>query len=64
MYGCRKYISMDKGNIRKAMSIPEGLKEAFKKLPGKVFYEKNMKNLNWFNTGGPAQIFFIPSTGT
>ena len=33
-----------------------------KKISGKIYYEYDMKHLNWFNLGGPAKIFFKPNT--
>ena len=43
------------------MNISEQLQKISKKLPGTISYKKNMKNLNWFNSGGPAKVFFSPN---
>ena len=44
------------------MIILEEIKNISKKLPGQIFYEHSMKNLNWFNLGGAAKVFFKPKT--
>ena len=44
------------------MNISKQVQDLSKKLSGKIFYEYNMKQLNWFNLGGPAKVFFIPNT--
>ena len=31
-----------------------------KKLSGKIYYEYDMRRLNWFNLGGPTKVFFKP----
>ena len=44
------------------MIILDEIKNVSKKLPGQIFYEHSMKNLNWFNLGGAAKVFFKPKT--
>ena len=43
------------------MNILDQVKDISKKLSGNIFYEYDMKNLNWFNLGGPAKVFFKPN---
>ena len=44
------------------MNILQLVKDISKNLSGKIYYEYNMKHLNWFNLGGPAKVFFKPDT--
>ena len=44
------------------MNISKQVQYLSKQLPGKIFYEYDMKQLNWFNLGGPAKVFFKPNT--
>ena len=44
------------------MSILQEVKNLSKKLSGKIYYEYDMKHLNWFNLGGAAKVFFRPNT--
>jgi len=44
------------------MNILKQVQDLSKKLSGKIYYEYDMKNLNWFNLGGKAKIFFKPNT--
>ena len=44
------------------MNISEQLQKISEKFPGTIYFDKNMKNLNWFNSGGPARFFFAPNT--
>ena len=44
------------------MNISKQVQDLKKKLSGKIHYEYDMKNLNWFNLGGPAKVFFKPNT--
>jgi UDP-N-acetylmuramate dehydrogenase len=43
------------------MNISKQFQDLSKKLPGKIYYEYNMKHLNWFNLGGLAKVFFKPN---
>ena len=43
------------------MTIINLVKEMSKKISGKLFYEYDMKHLNWFNLGGPAKVFYKPN---
>ena len=44
------------------MNISKQVQNLSKKLSGKIYYEYDMKRLNWFNLGGPAKVFFKPNT--
>ena len=44
------------------MNISKQVQNLSKKLSGKIYYEYDMKHLNWFNLGGPAKVFFKPNT--
>ena len=44
------------------MNVLQEVKEISKKMPGRIYYEYDMRNLNWFNVGGPTKIFFKPNT--
>ena len=44
------------------MSVSKIVQDLSKKLSGKIHYQYDMKLLNWFNLGGPAKVFFKPST--
>ena len=44
------------------MNISEQVQNLSKKLSGKIYYEYDIKQLNWFNLGGPAKVFFKPNT--
>ena len=44
------------------MNISNQVQDLSKKLSGKIYYEYDMKHLNWFNLGGPAKVFFKPNT--
>ena len=44
------------------MNISKQVQELSKKLSGKIYYDYDMKNLNWFNLGGPTKVFFKPNT--
>ena len=43
------------------MTIINLVKEMSKKISGKLFYEYDMRHLNWFNLGGPAKVFYKPN---
>ena len=40
------------------MNILKQVQDLSKKLSGKIYYEHDIKHLNWFNLGGPAKVFF------
>ena len=44
------------------MNISKQVQDLSKKLSGKIYYEYDMKRLNWFNLGGPTKVFFKPNT--
>ena len=44
------------------MNISKLVQDLSKKLPGKIYYEYDMRRLNWFNLGGPTKVFFKPNT--
>ena len=44
------------------MNISKQVQELSKKLSGKIYYEYDMRRLNWFNLGGPTKVFFKPNT--
>ena len=44
------------------MSILKQVQDLSEKLSGKIYYEYDIKQLNWFNLGGPAKVFFKPNT--
>ena len=44
------------------MNISKQVQNLSKKLSGKIYYEYDMRHLNWFNVGGPAKVFFKPNT--
>ena len=44
------------------MNILQQVQNFEKKISGRIYYEYDMKRLNWFNLGGPAKIFFKPNT--
>ena len=44
------------------MNISKQVQDLSKKLPGKIYYEYDMRRLNWFNLGGPTKVFFKPNT--
>ena len=44
------------------MNISKQVQDLSKKLSGKIYYEYDMRRLNWFNIGGPARVFFKPNT--
>ena len=44
------------------MNILKQVQDLSKKLPGKIYYEYDMRRLNWFKLGGPAKVFFKPNT--
>lgn len=44
------------------MNILKEVEDISQKISGKIYYEFEMKKLNWFNLGGPAKIFFKPNT--
>ena len=44
------------------MNISKQVQDLSKKLSGKIYYEYDMRHLNWFNLGGPAKVFFKPNT--
>jgi len=44
------------------MNISKQVQELSKKLSGKIYYEYDIKQLNWFNLGGLAKVFFKPNT--
>ena len=44
------------------MNISKQVQDLSKKLAGKIYYEYDMRRLNWFNLGGPTTVFFIPNT--
>ena len=37
--------------------IIKDLEDFSKKIKGKLFFEYNIKNLNWFNIGGQSKVF-------
>ena len=44
------------------MNISKQVQDLSKKLPGRIYYEYDMRRLNWFNLGGPTKVFFKPNT--
>ena len=44
------------------MNIPKQVQDLSKKLLGKIYYEYDMRRLNWFNLGGLTKVFFKPNT--
>ena len=44
------------------MNILKQVQDLSKKISGKIYFQYDMKHLNWFNLGGPAKIFFKPNT--
>ncbi len=44
------------------MNISKQVQDLSKKLSGKIYYEYDMRRLNWFNLGGSAKVFFKPNT--
>ena len=40
----------------------KNLEDKFKNLGGKVYFNYNLKKLNWFNIGGLTKIYFKPET--
>ena len=44
------------------MNISKQVQDLSKKLSGKIYYEYDIKQLNWFNLGGLAKVFFKPNT--
>ena len=42
--------------------IIKDLEDFSKKIKGKLFFEYNIKNLNWFNIGGKSKVFFKPDS--
>ena len=43
------------------MNIKNKVQELSEKISGKIYYEYDMKHLNWFNLGGPAKVFYKPN---
>ena len=42
--------------------IIEDIKKSALSIDGEIFFDQNIKNLNWFNIGGKTKIFFKPNT--
>ena len=44
------------------MNISKQVQDLSKKLTGKIYYEYDMRRLNWFNLGGPTIVLFKQNT--
>ena len=40
----------------------EDIKKSVLSLDGDIFFDQSIKNLNWFNIGGKAKVFFRPNS--
>ncbi len=40
----------------------EDIKKLALSIDGDIFFDQNIKNLNWFNIGGKTKIFFKPNS--